>query len=676
MARKIENKIEDFGEKIFGARKDLARIRNGLIELTEELIGTWSENEQKEFITKDLVWKRPDYQSLIDSGIDRKVVYAIKLIRDAIPPKPTFSVMRTEEGRKGYAEFVRDVSKKVMEIKNMSDFKELGAWMKTTYLTRDYGHYYKANENTYGCFNTKLLRTLEKSEALLEREVAKKEFCYDKNDKLIKEYIKDVFSPSEYLDTEYARNEGLYSNYGEVILTKKESYGTSRKYVTIKENGKCPESLSKEDFKENLFYVVSRTGNELIVRDVASKEEALKLALEWAKTKDAEKGENEKEESPVKKGRKEKLLPPSLKYIIRTGDEYRTDNKNIEGNDILNVFALRGGQFGNWTNQNDRQTNMNMAFDALADLCIALDIDFRDVSLNDGEENRTSSLALAWGARGRGNALAHYEPLENVINLTKMRGAGSLGHEWGHALDAFVKVAYDLKPSYDAQKSQIFLATHCQKENNPFAKVIEAMRWKEGDDGRRCATSYYTASQKADGQYARTDNGYWASNCEMFARAFACYVKDKLTEKGIRSDYLVGHADSCVYPRGEERETINKAIDGLVTELKEKGFLHHLEHSVTLSIHSIIDAETAKEVSEEQMRALEEKTEETEKNITEIPKEETADISITEPVKPAEEPVRATDRETEFKPYKPLTKEEIRQKWAQRRQRQAEREER
>lgn len=44
-------------------------------------------------------------------------------------------------------------------------------------------------------------------------------------------------------------------------------------------------------------------------------------------------------------------------------------------------------------------------------------------------------LAIAFGARGKGNALAHYEPSRAVINLTKMKGAGSLAHEFGHALD-------------------------------------------------------------------------------------------------------------------------------------------------------------------------------------------------------------------------------------------------
>jgi len=47
-------------------------------------------------------------------------------------------------------------------------------------------------------------------------------------------------------------------------------------------------------------------------------------------------------------------------------------------------------------------------------------------------------LGMAFGARGTGGknaARAHYEPVHRVINLTKMGGGGSLGHEMFHAID-------------------------------------------------------------------------------------------------------------------------------------------------------------------------------------------------------------------------------------------------
>ena len=76
---------------------------------------------------------------------------------------------------------------------------------------------------------------------------------------------------------------------------------------------------------------------------------------------------------------------------------------------------------------------MNKAYDALIDMAEILNLPPRAISLN-------GSLGLAFGSRERGgkNApLAHYEPVKVVINLTKKNGAGSIAHEWFHALDNY-----------------------------------------------------------------------------------------------------------------------------------------------------------------------------------------------------------------------------------------------
>ncbi len=98
------------------------------------------------------------------------------------------------------------------------------------------------------------------------------------------------------------------------------------------------------------------------------------------------------------------------------------------------AFQFRGVQFGNWVAQGSqtkgRQAMLNDAYDALHDLADVLGIPTQAVSLNGG-------LGLAFGARGSGKAAAHFERNNLVINLTKTRGAGSLAHEWFHALDNY-----------------------------------------------------------------------------------------------------------------------------------------------------------------------------------------------------------------------------------------------
>ena len=112
------------------------------------------------------------------------------------------------------------------------------------------------------------------------------------------------------------------------------------------------------------------------------------------------------------KNGKIRFVPPQLAHVKRTGPDYR-NGVEITGQHYLDTFGFRGGEFGNWMNQNDRQTSLNMGFEALKDLASALKISDKDIAYQ-------GTLAIAFGARGSGNAAAHYEPLRTVINLTKM----------------------------------------------------------------------------------------------------------------------------------------------------------------------------------------------------------------------------------------------------------------
>lgn len=120
-------------------------------------------------------------------------------------------------------------------------------------------------------------------------------------------------------------------------------------------------------------------------------------------------------------------LPPDR---ARSGPARREGN--VKGEDFKETFGLRAVEFGNWNNQDDRQSLMNDAWDGLMDLADVLGIPPKAIGLN-------GDLALAFGARGHGlqGARAHYELDRAVINLTKEKGAGSLAHEWFHAADHY-----------------------------------------------------------------------------------------------------------------------------------------------------------------------------------------------------------------------------------------------
>lgn len=353
-------------------------------------------------------------------------------------------------------------------------------------------------------------------------------------------------------------------------------------------------------------------------------------------------------------------------------------------------FGFAGGEFGNWMNEKDRQAVLDMGYDALMDLAYALEIDPTDIALG----NR---LSIAFGARGSGNALAHYEPMREVINLTKMRGAGSLAHEWGHAFDDIIGKKLGLDHEMG---EQTFMSTHAGSKKIPqsMRMLIHTMKYRpateqelaemnetaciraerymnsilnrlfpedtmesmytdklseiretilsmpeeisielDGADRtedhkirwiaerveelnqlRKSAlghiitkdvrdtlyravyvfectkrnglteamveTEFFKNSVKADAIYGKEDKGYWQSTQEMFARAFACYIHDKLPWK---SDYLCGHSESAVMydysesepklikalPEGQEREQLNQCFDRLFAECREMGLL-------------------------------------------------------------------------------------------------------
>jgi len=130
---------------------------------------------------------------------------------------------------------------------------------------------------------------------------------------------------------------------------------------------------------------------------------------------------------------------PHLDSVERSGPDYRK-GKDVGSEDFIKDFGFRGVEFGNWVAGDERQKVVNLAYDALHDLARALNLPAKAMSLD-------GTLAVAFGARGKGGrAAAHYEPDRTVINMTKLSGAGSLAHEWAHALDHYLGETHSQNP--------------------------------------------------------------------------------------------------------------------------------------------------------------------------------------------------------------------------------------
>lgn len=668
--------INDFGQKIGGAKKDLWAARGLQIDDLLEM----NEAEKTAHIKKDNVWKKPDYQALVDDGVPVRVVYFMKKMRDATPVHPVLEYGdNTPElitiKQEGYISFVRELSEKVMSLRTEEEV--LGFYedvFKKNYLYKRPGDYYvTATEDTYGCISRNLLSTVQiKGFYGYDKEIKKKRFCYSESAKL--EAKKEDFKKDYDIFRFDKKNVEFGTSYtGSLQVSVNLGYGRMYFYPQ-------GEDANVDSWNEGQYFVIKR--GHVVAKNLESREAAEKVVdklFEDSLAKEADK--------PARStsGRKTRFTPKQLKGIKRDGPDYRR-GLAATGQMYMDTFGFKGGEFGNWMSENDRRASLDFGYDALMDLCKALNISTKDISLG-------GRLSIAFGSRGSGSAAAHYEHMREVINLTKMRGAGSLAHEWAHALDDIFgkklgvskfmteytrnsamppalkelvdamhyKTVSDeavlqrqkedverytkqlrqsivrLFPSSmsDEQKAEVQRlsdnlinnAKDCHDQfvecvfggtgnGNKDIDALSAYRKEVCGHGMakdlrisfahyqnrlrdkiervgtatQVETDFYANSKRFDKLHSKTDHGYWQSTIEMFARAFACYVNDKIEGK---SDYLVGHSESAVswatndksgelevikaIPQGEERMVINRCFDKLIEQLKEKDLLHDYE---------------------------------------------------------------------------------------------------
>lgn len=617
--KKQPGEIQDFGEKIGGARKDVWAASG----LTTYDMLQMTEAEKGKYVKKDSVWPKINYQELADSGIDKDVVFFIKQVRDALPaaPQVNYNDADLDARREQYIEFVQAIRSGMEKVRTKADaiiaFENImvgNGW----YSTASASSYSRGNWTKEGRDNiqitNKLINALSVSERRWNYDVVKKmekvQFLVPKEDKL-PTGVQIKF----YDGGGYSRN---------------------------------------DNWKPGTWYVTK--GYTILSTNFESE----KSAKEWAQTNIKTKGSG-----------KTRFVPRQLESVHRTGRDYRNSNStDIEGEDYMQTFGFRGGEFGNWVNQAERQVSLNYGFDALMDLADVLGIEPSSIAL-DGR------LAIAFGARGHAGAAAHFEPEREVINLTKMNGAGSLAHEWLHALDyiggkllgqqksmiegkykldipELTQLIEDMKSKPMEEDEALALAEQTEKRRrdsterliNSYFKTadmtaeqiqkldelkaeavsisddmassmrlagaisdlrkeykgrvipkeertqlgysIYRARIKPGTNART-ATEFYKNSKRFDKIFSKENNaGYWASDEEMMARAFACYVSDKLAASDLRSDYLSGSSEHAVtfdttpddkmvvikaIPEGEERAKLNEDFDALIEALKNKGVL-------------------------------------------------------------------------------------------------------
>ena len=257
----------------------------------------------------------------------------------------------------------------------------------------------------------------------------------------------------------------------------------------------------------------------------------------------------------------------------RVGPSWR-NGKDITAKEFAETFGVseetNGIQFGNSMTDKERTAALNSAYDGFMDLAAVLGVAPKSILLN-------GKLSVAFGARGKGGknpAAAHYEPGQVIINLTRKNGAGSLAHEWFHALDNFLA-------RQDALAGGTPARTSTPNAQNIRLDYMSARRRRYGMDDKMPGALYEAfvalrAAFEKSGYLHRMERSdkmkasrYWSDNIEMGARSFEAWVLTNLRDRGMSHDYLVNviKDDGGALPNLKERAQIFPIFTQIMAQL-------------------------------------------------------------------------------------------------------------
>lgn len=539
---KSGEKIDDFGEVIHGAAKHRRAA------LAEELN---TDKTAEDYHTQPFskLFPKPDYEKMAAEGTDNKTLAMLALLRSMIPAKPRVAHRLNRWAKQ--VEEVRDTAGQLLD-------GSLAADKFIDRIRQERGSHYSEIVKTW-----EMLHRL--SPAQLDQAAGYR----------VKSHAYSMFDGKEYNPPKVIHT--LENEKGRRVLDSDDLDDLSKKAKAyFDQQAASPEpadSKTKLDIYQN-----RRTGEIFIAygKNKTPLQGGFKTAAEardYAKTNRAEL--LEKLNKLREQSREEQR---NASNRDRTGPERREGDVTPEA--FSDAFGFRGVQFGNYVEGPRRQSDLNRAYDSLMDMADVLKVPAKALSLN-------GRLGLAFGARGKGGknaAAAHYEPGQVAINLTKGNGAGSLAHEWFHALDNYFGQHDIAKDGNVVSGDEYMTARHrkvVQWNGKEYAPVEHPVRQEVYDafNGVMKAideSDMYHRSVSLDEVRSKP---YWATNIEMAARAFERYVQDKAKAAGVENDFLVnirkaddhGSPDTYAYPTNEELDGgIRQAFDHLFSTLKTR----------------------------------------------------------------------------------------------------------
>lgn len=581
--------IDDAGEKIGGARKDWRQQRMSLAD-----IDAMTEVEALRLVTKDRAFPTPDWHALIEQGAEPRAVACLKVMRDAMGGRPNPRKVDVKKAAELYLEECQFIADLFDQVRTEADVQGLIGKIVERHNWSD-----KTRRSDPMVIQAMwgVLRGTSRSHPL--------------------SYTHKVIKAAQVLiDSGWPDEVPAWLRGVRII-----------------------------EYSSNKFLI--KKGASILGPHFDSQDAAKRYLQQEYELSQAKKQASAPIESPREPQR------PYLTELERVRlSSPQTPERAISPDLFLETFGFRGVEFGEWLPDDERQLVLNHGYWALIDLADVLKIPPGAVGLN-------GTLAVAFGARGQGGmAAAHYEPSRKVLNLTRVRGAGTLAHEYGHALDNWIG---GLASGRETEGDNAMYASGGRSDATVFMreKVLTAVpeigrqmsalmtsiyrtpltetELHEAREARISALRSSLARQEAEvkqlreraaavGKYragakhlrdaerqamgiqtaidalsqsmglgrqrARTSDfisearrlcgksgEYWLRPTELFARSFECWVFDKLSRDGEKSDYLVHsveedrYADHTVYkgnpyPVGDERTRISNSLERLIETVR------------------------------------------------------------------------------------------------------------
>lgn len=603
---KYGEKIDDFGEVIRGAAK---HRRAALAESMKE------EKTAEDYHTQPFskLFPEPDYEKMAGEGTDNKTLAMLALLRNMIPAKPRVPDRLNRWAKQ--VEEVRDTAGQLLDGSLPADKfidhirKEKGSHYSETVNTWEMLHRlspaqlklaagYRVKTHAYSMFRgeqynpPKVVHSLENEKG---RSILDSEDLKDLNKKAKAYFDQQAASPDPAdsktkLDIYQNRRTGeVFIAYGKNKTSLQGGFKTVAEARDYAKTGRAEllEKLNRlrEQSREEQRNASNRDRNGPVrrggemhtdvnaLRNISGSgagysEKAASLKRKIAarmNTNDAfafnrlmdSRFANERERGIAIAERVAATLEPE---------------QNVTPEKFSDAFGFRGVQFGNYVEGPRRQSDLNRAYDSLMDMADVLKVPAKALSLN-------GRLGLAFGARGKGGknaAAAHYEPGQVAINLTKSNGAGSLAHEWFHALDNYFG-QHDIARGGNVVSGDNFMTSWNGKDAPGEHPVRQEVR--DAFKGVLRAVSKSGMVDRARRLDDVRSKPYWSTDIEMAARAFERYVQDKAKAAGIENDFLVnirkaddhGSPDTYAYPTQAELDGgIRQAFDHLFSTLKTR----------------------------------------------------------------------------------------------------------